>query len=103
MNDTKLYNTAPSNKVFKDLQNAAINVYIELDMHPSYTDEKIQKVKDMKNIRDNFTSIVAEFSENNWISLRNKVSAETSREIFNRLQSVCSNKANEIFGERGNK
>lgn len=79
---TRLYYTAPKNKQFNELKRQAIKIWETYDNTYGYVDEKVGRIKDMKNISDNFMTIVAMFDMSNQYKLAVSLSEET-REAVN--------------------
>lgn len=63
------YYKAPSNEVFKAVKEGAIKVWSTYDNEFGYVDEKVNRIKDIKNIKDNACYIVAMFDTHNQIKL----------------------------------
>lgn len=85
MNQIKLYYTPPKNECFDELKEKAIEIWSAMGDEPSYSQEKIGRIKDLKNVGDNFMYMVAMFDIRNQILLANKLSEETKKEVRNRL------------------
>jgi len=85
--DLKLYYTAPKESVFKDLKKSAIKIWQTYDNQYGYVDEKVNKLKDLKNIADNFMFILAMFDSNNQQKVSKLVKKETWEAIEKRLPS----------------
>ena len=77
----KLYYTPPSDKCFDELKKAAIYIWSDYDNTNGYVDEKVNRIKHIENIRDNFMYIVAMFDMNNREKLYNVLSEETLSEV----------------------
>lgn len=83
--DIKSYYTAPSDKVFEDCRKNAIKIWKTYDDEFGYASEKVDRIRDIGNISDNFMYIVAMFDIENQEKLLNMVKPETKKEIVNRL------------------
>lgn len=81
----RLYYTPPSDEIFEEIKAKAIEVWTEKDSHPSYTAEKVDRIKNITNIKDNVMFIVAMFSNDNMIKLADKLSAEAKAAIRERM------------------
>ena len=68
----KLYYTAPSDEIFEEVKQKAIEVWSGYDNQYGYVDEKVGQIKDIKNIQDNVMFIVAMFDSNNQKKLAEK-------------------------------
>ena len=75
MND---YYKAPSDKIFNDIKKCAIKIWKAYDNTYGYVDEKVNRIKDMKNISDNAWTIVAMFDSFNQVKLLAIVKPETN-------------------------
>ena len=76
----KLYYTAPTDELFEELKKEALNIWTNLpDAHPSYVEEKVSRIQNIKNISDNFMYIVAMFDDSNQRKLASVLS-EACRE-----------------------
>ena len=82
---TKLYYTPPTDKQFDELKQKAIEIWTPMGYEPSYAKEKIDRIKDIKNICDNFIYMVAMFDIQNQQKLANKLSDETRKAVRDRL------------------
>jgi len=80
-----MYYTPPSEEIFQEVKRQAIEVWIETNSVPMYTDEKIAKVIDIANIEDNFMYMVAMFDSKNQMKLAKKLSAEARQAIRERM------------------
>ena len=77
------YYVAPPDGVFQEVKNAAIQVWTEID-DPYNTPERLKQC-DIKNIRDNFMYLVAQFDHKNMSKLFSKLSVESLGSIRVRL------------------
>jgi len=85
---TQLYYTAPSDKLFNEIKEAAMELWKEVDTDNDkygYATEKINRIKDIANVSDNFMFIVAMFDVGNQAKLANKLSEETKKEVRIRM------------------
>ena len=82
---TKLYYQAPTDEVFEEVKEKAIEIWKTYDNTYGYVDEKVDRIKDIKNIRDNMMFIVAMFDINNQGRLAEKLSEEARKEIRDRM------------------
>ena len=80
-----LYYTPPDNELFSELKEAAIKVWSTYDDTYGYATEKINSIKDIGNVGDNFMYIVAMFDTENQIRLSTLLSEECSKEIRVRM------------------
>ena len=83
--DTTFYYTAPPDKCFNELKKEAIKIWETYDDTHGYASSKVDKIKDIENVRDNFMYVVAMFDEPNQKKLAYAVSQETKDEVHNRI------------------
>jgi hypothetical protein len=80
--DEKTYYTAPPQKVFDEIKENALKIWQTYDNTYGYVDEKINRIKDLKNVSDNAWYIVAMFDTSNQAKLISMVSKETGDMII---------------------
>ena len=83
-----LYYTPPPEISFAEVKSAAMELWKQVDSDNDrygYATSKIDRIKDIKNVKDNFMYIVAMFDIHNQAKLASKLSAETRQEISLRL------------------
>jgi len=80
MNEAKLYYTPPSDECFEDLRSAAIALWKTYDKTFGYVDEKVNAIKDIKNIKDNFMYMFAMFD---FLNQKNLVLKEETKQAIN--------------------
>jgi len=83
--EAKLYYTAPSDESFEDMKRAAMEVWEQYKDDVLYYDEKTGRVRDIKNIRDNFVYIFAMFDINNQQKCVRLLQPETIEDLRVRL------------------
>jgi len=81
----KLYYTPPTNDQFNELKEKAIEIWQTYDNTYGYADEKVNRIKDIKNIGDNFMYMVAMFDIVNQKKLAEKMSEETKKAVKDRM------------------
>jgi len=81
----RLYYIPPTDKQFNELKEKAIEIWNTYDNEFGYVDEKVNRIKDIKNIKDNFMHMVAMFDLNNQSKLAEKLSKETRRSVRERM------------------
>ena len=82
---TKLYYTPPIDEQFNELKERAIEVWKTYDNKYGYVDEKVNRIKDIKNVQDNFMYIIAMFDIQNQEKLAEKLSPETRKAVRERM------------------
>ncbi len=88
---TKLYYTPPSDEIFNEVKEKCKELWKEVDTDNDeydYATEKINRIKDIKNVDDNFMYMIAMFDYINIQKLSKKLSAEAKQAIYERLLSV---------------
>lgn len=80
-----LYYIPPTNEIFNELKEAAIKVWKEFDDAHGYATNKINRIKDITNVQDNFMYIVCMFDINNQRKLSNLLSVETRKAVRDRM------------------
>jgi hypothetical protein len=81
----RLYYTAPSDEIFTEVKDAAIEVWTEKNSHPFYIAEKVDRIKNITNVKDNMMFIVAMFDDENMRNLSRKLSKEARIAIRGRM------------------
>lgn len=82
---SKLYYTPPSNELFDELKESAIKVWSTYDDTYGYATEKINNIKNIGNVSDNFMYMVSMFDSENQIRLSTLLSEECSKEVRIRM------------------
>ena len=82
---SKLYYTAPEDKIFDEVREKATEVWKQYDNSYGYVDEKLNWIKDWKNVEDNVMSLVGMFDMNNQRKLARLLSDEAKEAIRVRL------------------
>ena len=82
---SKLYYTPPSEECFEEVKEKVIEIWLGYDDTFGYATSKINPIKDMQNIQDNFMYLVAMFDSNNQRKLANKLSIESRKAIKERM------------------
>lgn len=72
------YYTAPPDHVFEEIKHNAILIWQGYDDEGGYRTEKLNRIKDIKNVKDNAWYIVAMFDHINQAKLLSMVSKETA-------------------------
>jgi len=80
-----LYYTPPAEEQFDELKQKAIEIWNGYDNTYGYATEKIDRIKDIKNIQDNFMFIIAMFDRINQWKLADKLSEETRESVRDRM------------------
>ena len=97
---TKLYYTPPTDKQFNELKEKAIEIWLGYDDTYGYASEKINAIKDIKNIQDNFMYMVAMFDIHNQAKLAWLLSPEARKAVIERLKDDKEYRE-EMFKEYG--
>ena len=83
--EAKLYYTAPSDEMFDELKAKAMEVWQGYDNEYGYATEKIDRIKDIGNVKDNFMYMVSMFDQDNQRKLAEKLSPDTRRAVRDRM------------------
>lgn len=75
------YDDAPSDKIFNEIKDAAIEIWKTYDDTYGYASEKIAMVNSIKNFRDNWGTMVGMFDSNNQAKLLAKLSPEAQAKV----------------------
>ena len=84
---TKLYYLPPEEILFEEMKSIAITIWRDLN-DPYDSPDKIRDIQNMKNIGDNFMTILAMFDEGNQWLLMKYASEELQQAIRDRIVSV---------------
>ena len=80
-----LYYQAPTDEQFNEVKAKAIEIWDTYDNTYGYRDEKVDRIKDLKNIDDNVMYIIAMFDGDNQAKLAGMLSDETRQQISLRM------------------
>lgn len=75
------YYTAPSDAVFEEIKARAIEIWQTYDDTYGYATEKIERVKSITNVKDNWGFIVGMFDSPNQQKLLAKLSPEAREKV----------------------
>lgn len=78
---TELYYTAPSDAIFEDIKRNAIKIWQGYDDTYGYATEKIDNIKDLANVSDNYMYMVAMFDRENQLKLISMLQPESVERI----------------------
>ena len=92
-----LYYTAPSTEQFDEVKREAIKLWQTYDNKYGYVTEKVDRIKDLQNIGDNFMTIIAMFDIFNQRKLAGGLSTETRNVIKDRMIEGGNNPALIVF------
>lgn len=81
----KLYYLPPPQEAFEEMKKACIEVWALYDDEYGYATDKINSIKDIKNVRDNFMYMLAMFDINNQRKVADKLTPATKREVRLRM------------------
>jgi len=85
---TQLYYTAPEDKIFNEVREKAMALWPEIDTDHDkygYATEKINRIKGITNVSDNFMYIVAMFDIDNQSRLAENLSPEARLAVRERM------------------
>lgn len=75
------YNTAPSDEIFEEIKERAIEIWETYDDRYGYATEKINQVKSINNYKDNWGTIVGMFDYQNQQRLLKMLSPEAKKKV----------------------
>lgn len=81
----QLYYTPPDNEYFEDMRLNAIRIWETYDNTYGYSQDKIDRIKTIGNIDDNFMYMVAMFDRNNQKRLAKMINRDTLKAVNERL------------------
>lgn len=87
MKKENIYYLAPDENIFQELKEGAINIWKTYSDEFGYSSEKINSIKDVKNVSDNFMFLVAMFDGQNQRLLSSILSEECKKEIRIRMEA----------------
>ncbi len=79
------YYTAPSDIAFEEMKKECIAQWNTHDNTYGYVDEKVDRIKDIKNIEDNFMYMIAMFDMDGQARVITRLSVETKDAIRDRM------------------
>lgn len=80
-----LYYTPPSDECFEDMKTSCLAVWSEMDDTYGYATEKMDRVRDIKNIEDNFVYMFAMFNFKNMSKVIKTLHPKTKAALKERL------------------
>jgi len=80
-----LYYEAPTDEQFEEVKAKCIEIWNTYDDTYGYATEKIDRIKNMENIKDNVMFMIAMFDMNNMTKLSILLSSETRKAISDRF------------------
>lgn len=75
------YTDAPSDEIFNEIKEAAVSIWMTYDNTYGYVDEKVGMIDKIKNVKDNWGTIVGMFDSNNQAKLLRKLSPEAKAKV----------------------
>lgn len=82
---SNLYYTAPSDEAFEDMKKACLEVWNSKGNEGGYRDEKVSRIKDIKNVQDNFMYMFAMFDYGNQRRVVSLIEPSTIEEVRSRM------------------
>lgn len=82
---SRLYYEPPTEEVFNEVKQKCIELWQTYDDAYGYASEKVNGIKDLKNIQDNVMSMIARFDHINMAKLAEKLSPEARKAIRERI------------------
>lgn len=75
------YTDAPSDAIFNEIKEAAVEIWMTYDNTYGYVDEKVNYIDKIKNVKDNWGTIVGMFDYSNQQKLLRKLSPEAKAKV----------------------
>ncbi len=85
MKEVRLYYTPPDDDQFDDMKLACARLWYQIADHIGYAHEKVERIINLQNIRDNFMYMLAMFDMNNQRKIAERLSADTLESVNERL------------------
>lgn len=82
----ELYYAPPTDKQFEELKAKAIEIWQTYDNTYGYVDEKVGRIRDLKNVNGNFMLMVSMFDIFNQAKLAKKLSKRTCAQVDKRVR-----------------
>lgn len=82
----EIWNTAPPDDVFEEIQKAAIKIWKTYDDEFGYATGKIEKVNSLENVGSNYMTIYQMFDAHNQIKLLTSVRRATAQRIMEAVE-----------------
>ena len=79
------YYTPPTQEIFDDIKQASIKVWETYDDTHGYATVKINRIKDIKNVADNYGYIIAMFDSDNQLKVLKNLERNDSIELMNKI------------------
>lgn len=86
MSDTRLYYTAPSDEIFEDMRSACIEQWQTHDNQYGYVDEKVDRIKDIRNVSDNFMYMFTMFDMIGQRAVSSRLNEKTRQALIERMK-----------------
>ena len=80
-----IYYTPPPEEAFTDMKAACIWLWRTYDNEYGYANEKIDAIKDIRNVGDNFMFMFAMFDVQNQAKIVGKLTKESRKELKKRM------------------
>jgi len=80
-----MYYTPPEEELFIELKEACVTLWETYDNTYGYVDEKVNRIKDLENVGDNFMYMFAMFDIINQNKILSRISDECSKALIDRL------------------
>lgn len=82
----KLYYTPPADIVFEEMRSAAMDVWSKYKDSPGdYYENKVSRVRDLKNVGDNFMYLFSMFDMHNQAFIVSRLSATARKDLRERM------------------
>lgn len=87
MREAKLYYQAPADEAFEEMKRECIAEWKTHDNTYGYVDEKVGRIKDIKNVQDNFMYMLAMFDQFGQRKIISNLTLSTQEAVRERMIS----------------
>jgi hypothetical protein len=95
----QFYYIATPDEVFEDVKSASIKLWRTYSDEFGYASEKVERIENIKNVRDNTCYMIAMFDSNNQAKLRRYLTLPASIEWYDKLMEIYKKECEEIMKE----
>jgi len=79
------YYKAPEERIFQEVKGQCIDLWNVISDDEGYVEEKVSRIRDVKNVEDNMMFFIAMFDLGNQWKLKKKLSEDAKAVILERL------------------
>lgn len=86
ISSAELYYTPPSDRMFQEIKREAIKIWETYDNTYGYVDEKVGRIKNLKNVEDNYMYMVSMFDPMNQARLFMRLKPATYKRVMEAMR-----------------